>query len=73
MFPLWRPEVQQRGKKERESIIELLPEMLTSALSKNDDFIVTFETNPDDWETGSSCITGEINYPVYAGNVEKQG
>ena len=52
--------IKQQRKKERESIIELLPGMLTSALSMNDDFIVTFETDPDEGKQDLHVLRGKL-------------
>jgi hypothetical protein len=66
------PKVQQRGKKKRESIIELLPEMLTSALSMNDDFIVTFETHPDEGKQDLHVLRGKLITPCMLGTLKNR-
>ena len=64
--------IQQQRKKERESFIELMPEMLTSALSMNDDFIATFETHPDDGKQDLHVLRGKLITPCMMGTLKNR-
>jgi hypothetical protein len=64
--------IKQQRKNERESIIELLPEMLTSALSVNDDFIVTFETHPDEGKQDLHVLRGKLITPCMLGTLKNR-
>ena len=66
------PKIQQRRKNKRKSIIELLPDMLTSALSNNDDFIITFETNPDDGKCDLHVLRGKLITPCMLGTLKNR-
>ena len=65
-------QVKQHREKERESFIELLPEMLTSALSMNDDFIVTFETHPDKGNQDLHVLRGKLITPCMLGTLKNR-
>ena len=54
------PEKRTRKKKARKPIIDLLPELLVKALARQDDFIVTFETDPDTPSKKIHVITGKF-------------
>jgi hypothetical protein len=54
------PEKRIRKKKARKPIIDLLPELLVKALARQDDFIVTFETDPDTLSKKLHVITGKF-------------
>jgi hypothetical protein len=41
------PEKKTRKKRPRKPVIDLLPELLVKALAREDDFIMTFETDPE--------------------------
>jgi hypothetical protein len=64
--------IKQQRKKKREAIIELLPEMLTSALSMNDDFIVTFETHPDEGKQDLHVLRGKLITPCMLGTLKNR-
>jgi len=66
------PRVKKRAKKENKSIIELLPEMLTSALSGNDDFIVTFETHTDEGKRYLHVLQGKLITPCMLGTLKNR-
>jgi hypothetical protein len=66
------PKVQQRGKKERKSIIELLPDMLASALTNQDDFIITYETNPDTGKRVFHVLQGKLITPCMLGTLKNR-
>jgi hypothetical protein len=54
------PEKKTRKKKSRKPIIDLLPELLVKALARQDDFIVTFEIDPDTSSKKLHIITGKF-------------
>jgi hypothetical protein len=64
--------VKQQGKKERESIIELLLKKLASALSRNDDFIITFETHPDKRKRCLHVLQGKLITPCMLGTLKNR-
>jgi hypothetical protein len=66
------PKVQQRGKKEKKSIIELLPDMLASALTNQDDFIITYETNPDTGKRVFHVLRGKLITPCMLGTLKNR-
>ena len=66
------PRVKQQREKKRESIIDLLPEMLTSALYRNDDFIVTFETHPDERKQDLHVLRGKLITPCMLGTLKNR-
>ncbi|MDD1699490.1 MAG: hypothetical protein LUQ04_01715 [Methanoregula sp.] len=66
------PKVQQRKKKERKSIIELLPDMLASALTNQDDFIITYETNPDTGKQVIHVLRGKLITPCMLGTLKNR-
>jgi len=66
------PRVKKRAKKENKSIIELLPGMLTSALSRNDDFIVTFETHSDERKRYLHVLQGKLITPCMLGTLKNR-
>jgi hypothetical protein len=66
------PRVKQQRKKERKPIIELLPEMLASALSRNDDFIITVETLPDTRKRYLHVLQGKLITPCMLGTLKNK-
>jgi hypothetical protein len=55
------PEKKTRKKKARKKpIIDLLPELLVKALARQDDFIVTFETGPENPSKKIHVMTGKF-------------
>ena len=64
--------VQQRGKKERKSIFELLTDMLASALTNQDDFIITYETNPDTGKRVFHVLRGKLITPCMLGTLKNR-
>ena len=66
------PKVQQRGKKGKKSIIELLPDMLASALTNQDDFIITYETNPDTGKRVFHVLQGKLITPCMLGTLKNR-
>jgi hypothetical protein len=66
------PKVQQREKKERKSVLELLPDMLASALTNQDDFIVTYETNPDTGRRVLHVLRGKLITPCMLGTLKNR-
>ena len=66
------PRVKQQKKNERKSIVELFPEMLLSALSRNDDFIITFETRPDKRKRYLHVLQGKLITPCMLGTLKNR-
>jgi len=66
------PKVQEKGKKERKSIIELLPDMLASALTNQDDFIITYEINPDTRKRVFHVLRGKLITPCMLGTLKNR-
>src|SRR5512136_2315263 len=66
------PRVKQQRKKEKKSIVELFPEMLLSALSRNDDFIITFETRPDKRKRYLHVLQGKLITPCMLGTLKNR-
>ena len=64
--------VKKRAKKENKSIIELLPGMLTSALSRNDDFIITFETHNHEGKRYLHVLQGKLITPCMLGTLKNR-
>jgi len=66
------PKEQQRGKKEKESILELLSDMLASALANQDDFILTYEKNPDTGKRVFHILRGKLITPCMLGTLKNR-
>jgi hypothetical protein len=66
------PNVKQQRKKEKKSIVELFPEMLISALSRNDDFIITFEIHPDKKKRYLHVLQGKLITPCMLGTLKNR-
>jgi hypothetical protein len=66
------PKVQQRGKKKRKSILELLSAMLASALTNQDDFILTYETYPDTGKRVFHVLQGKLITPCMLGTLKNR-
>ena len=66
------PRVKQPKKKERKSIIELFQEMLTSALSRNNDFIITFEAHPNKRKRYLHVLQGKLITPCMLGTLKNR-
>lgn len=66
------PRVKKQVKKENKSIIELLSGMLTSALSRNNDFIVTFETHTDEGKRYLHVLQGKLITPCMLGTLKNR-
>jgi hypothetical protein len=66
------PKVQEGGKKEKKSIFELLPDMLASALANQDDFIMTYETNPDTGRRVFHILQGKLITPCMLGTLKNR-
>jgi len=64
--------VKQQRKKERKSIIELFQEILISALSRNDDFIITFETVPEKRKRYLHVLRGKLITPCMLGTLKNR-
>ncbi len=64
--------VQEGGKKEKKSIFELLQDMLASALANQDDFIVTYETNPDTGRRVLHVLRGKLITPCMLGTLKNR-
>ena len=71
MFSMTPREKQQR-KKKRKSIFELFQEMLMSALSRNDDFIITVETHPDKRKRSLHVLQGKLITPCMLGTLKNR-
>jgi hypothetical protein len=50
----------KHGGKQKKPIADILPEMLSSAIARQDDFILTFETNPDTGRKHIHVMTGQF-------------
>ena len=66
------PRVKQQTKKKRKSFIELFQEMLISALSRNDDFIITVETHPDKRKRYLHVLQGKLITPCMLGTLKNR-
>ena len=51
------------GGKAQQPLIDLLPGLLVSSLAKAEDFIVTFETDPDTGRRAVHVLTGRFVSP----------
>jgi hypothetical protein len=51
------------GVKKKQPLIDALPGMLVSALARTDDFILTFETDPDTGKKTVHILTGRFITP----------
>jgi len=66
------PRVKQQRKRKRNSIIELFQGMLISALSRNDDFIITFETLPEERKRYLHVLRGKLITPCMLGTLKNR-
>ena len=66
------PRVKRQREKERKSIIELFQKMLMSALSRNDDFIITVETLPDKRKRCIHVLRGKLITPCMLGTLKNR-
>jgi len=66
------PRVKQQRKRKRNSIIELFQGMLISALSRNDDFIITVETLPDKRKRCIHVLRGKLITPCMLGTLKNR-
>jgi hypothetical protein len=57
------PQPRKPRARTRKPLIELLPGMLVSALDRTDDFILTFETDPDTGKKTVHVLTGRFVTP----------
>lgn len=57
------PEQKVRKRRTVKPVIDLLPELLKKALARHDDFIVTYETDPDTAKKKIHIITGKFVTP----------
>jgi hypothetical protein len=66
------PRVKQQREKERKSIIGLFQEILITALSRNDDFIITVETLPDKRKRCIHVLRGKLITPCMLGTLKNR-
>jgi len=52
--------VKKRRAKKKRSLIDTIPEMLVSALANHDDFILTYDTDPDTGAGNIYAMTGKF-------------
>jgi hypothetical protein len=57
------PERKTRKKRTVKPVIDLLPELLVHALARHDDFIVTYEMDPDTAEKKIHILSGRFITP----------
>jgi hypothetical protein len=57
------PERKTRKKRRVKPVIDLLPELLVKALARHDDFIVTYETDPDTAGMKIHVLSGKFFTP----------
>jgi hypothetical protein len=57
------PERKTRKKRTVKPVIDLLPELLVHALARHDDFIVTYETDPDTATNKIHILSGRFITP----------
>jgi hypothetical protein len=64
--------VKTRRKIQKIPLHELLPEMLASALAKEEDFIVTYEKQDDDNKQDIQILRGKLITPCMLGTLKKR-
>jgi hypothetical protein len=52
--------VKKRGGRQKRPLAEVLPDMLAAALARQDDFILTYETDPDTGRRSVHVLTGRF-------------
>jgi hypothetical protein len=57
------PPAVQRGGKRKKPLIDTLPELLVHAIATANDFILTFETDPDTGKQEVHVMTGKFITP----------
>jgi len=57
------PERKARNKRTEKPVIDLVPELLASALARHDDFIVACETDPDTGAKKIHILSGKFITP----------
>jgi hypothetical protein len=71
-IPAMATQVKKRRKVKKISLNELLPDMLASAIANEDDFIVTYETHPDDGKQDIHILRGKLITPCMLGTLKNR-
>ena len=66
-----KPKKPRRGKTKNQ-FIERLQEMLVYALGNQDDFIITYETRPDDDKRDIHVLSGKLITPCMLGTLQNR-
>jgi hypothetical protein len=62
----------KRPGKIKKPLVDMLPEMLISALANHDDFIITYETSPEDDSKKLHVLTGKLITPCMLGTLKNR-
>lgn len=66
------PKVKKAGKTGKIPVHELLQDILASALANGDDFIVTYETHPDERKQDIHILRGKLITPCMLGTLKNR-